>query len=70
MKLILLMKFIKNIFSKETTQQIVGEVSDGLKQKRIIKMKYKIAVLIIIAVLLICGVIPKEMVIQLIDIMI
>jgi len=70
MKLILLMKFIKNIFSKEVSNKIVDEVSEGVKQKRIIKMKYKIAVLIIIAVLLICGVIPKEMVIQLIDLLI
>tara|TARA_B110000027_G_scaffold33668_1_gene37359 strand:- start:44 stop:256 length:213 start_codon:yes stop_codon:yes gene_type:complete len=70
MKLLGLIKLTKNLFSKETTNKIVGEVAEGVKEKRIIKMKYKIAVLIIIAVLLICGVIPKEMVVQLIDILI
>tara|TARA_R110002074_G_scaffold63906_2_gene152855 strand:+ start:371 stop:583 length:213 start_codon:yes stop_codon:yes gene_type:complete len=70
MKLLALIKLTKNLFSKETTNKIVGEVAEGVKEKRIIKMKYKIAVLIIIAVLLICGVIPKEMVVQLIDLLI
>lgn len=70
MKILALIKLTKNLFSKETTNKIVGEVADGVKEKRIVKMKYKIAVLIIIAILLICGVIPKEMVVELIDILI
>ena len=39
MKLLALIKLTKNLFSKETTNKIVGEVADGVKEKRIIKMK-------------------------------
>ena len=64
MKILSLLKLGKGLLSKETTNKVIGEVSEGIKGKRIIKLKYKIAVLLIIVGALALGV-PKEVVLEL-----
>lgn len=61
MKLLQAIKKGLNLLPKESVDKVTEEVGESLKNRRVIKTKYKALIIIVIALLLAFGFIPKEM---------